>query len=106
MVLLVCLGHRMNIILLAVHTLPLTRSLAYPVLSRNVFAVLEEPPPPTSTTGKLKKWGGRKEDPKVAAAEAAVLAAAMAGSTVVRIRALDGLGVSVVCQQVGAGASD
>lgn len=68
--------------------------------SRNMFAVLEEPPPPAPSSSKSKKWGARKEDPKAAAAEAAVLAAAIAGATVVRIKSLDGLGVSMVCQQV------
>lgn len=67
---------------------------------RNMFAVLEEPPPPTPSSSKSKKWGARKEDPKAAAAEVAVLAAAIAGATVVRIKSLDGLGVSMVCQQV------
>jgi hypothetical protein len=72
---------------------------------RNVFAVLEEPPPPAPSSSKSKKWGGRKEDPKAAAAEAAVLSAAIAGATVVRIKSLDGLGVSLVCQQVRAQCS-
>eukprot|EP00878_Enallax_costatus_P029671 GHUV01032212.1.p1 GENE.GHUV01032212.1~~GHUV01032212.1.p1 ORF type:complete len:886 (+),score=247.65 GHUV01032212.1:482-3139(+) len=65
---------------------------------RNMFAVLEEPLPPAPSQGKPRKW--KKEDPKLAAAEAAVLAQTLAAATVVRIRALDGLGVSVVCQQV------
>ncbi|KAF6235943.1 hypothetical protein COO60DRAFT_484505 [Scenedesmus sp. NREL 46B-D3] len=68
--------------------------------NRNTFAVLEEPAPPLPSSSKSKKWKGRKEDPKAAAAEAAVLAAAIAGATVVRIKSLDGLGVSMVCHQV------
>lgn len=65
-----------------------------------VFAVLEEPHPPAPAPGRTKKWSPRKEDARVAAAEAAAVAASLAASTVVRIRALDGLGASSMCHQV------
>jgi hypothetical protein len=66
--------------------------------------VLEEPPPTPPAVGKPKKKRGKDSD-KWAAAEAAALAASMAAATVVRIKALDGLGVNTLCHQVGDGAS-
>jgi hypothetical protein len=67
---------------------------------RDVFAVLEEPPPNLPAVGKPKKVK-KKHSGKWAAAEAAASAASMAAATVVRIKALDGLGCSTVCHQVG-----
>lgn len=66
---------------------------------RDVFAVLEEPPPNLPAVGKPKKVK-KKDSEKWAAAEAAALAASMAAATLVRIKALDGLGCSTVCHQV------
>lgn len=69
---------------------------------RDVFAVLEEPPPVVPAVGKSKKKRG-KDGEKWAAAEAAAIAASMAAATVVRIKALDGLGCTTTCHQVGGG---
>lgn len=46
------------------------------------------------------KEGSSSKKDRFAAAEAAAIAASMAAATVVRIKALDGLGCSTVCQQV------
>lgn len=70
------------------------------VCLRDVFAVLDEPPPNLPSAGKPKKLK-KKDSEKWAAAEAAAMAASMAAATVVRIKALDGLGCSTVCTQVG-----
>lgn len=67
--------------------------------SRDVFAVLEEPAPVLPAVGKGRKKKG-KDSEKWAAAEAAAVAASMAAATVVRIKALDGLGCSTICHQV------
>jgi hypothetical protein len=81
--------------LLLLLVVPHTRTLQH----RDVFAVLDEPPPLLPSASKPKKRRG-KDDAKAAAAEAAAAAAAAAASTVVRIKALDGLGCSTLCPQV------
>ena len=71
------------------------------MLPRDVFAVLHEPAPVTPAVGgKVKKKRG-KDAERWAAAEAAAIAASMAAATVVRIKAMDGLGCSTLCHQVG-----
>ena len=74
---------------------------------RDQFAVVEEPPPQLLHVPKPRGGGllkSREKEAAKAAAAAAEAAAAAAARAVVRIRALDGLQVTLTCEQVAVGA--